>query len=49
MELLRPLSGVDFPAASAATGAVAVTLGPWSFGPPRRDGVVHPGRVCRRW
>lgn len=33
MELLRPLSDVDFPAASAATGAVAVTLGPWSFGP----------------
>ena len=40
MELLRPLSDVNFPAASAATGAVAVTLGPWSFGPQGGAGKV---------
>ncbi len=32
MELLRPLADSNYPAASATTGATAVTLGPWPAG-----------------
>ena len=33
MEMLRPLADAEYPAASAASGAVAATVGTWAPGP----------------
>lgn len=33
MELLRPLADAEYPAASAASGAAAATVGTWNPGP----------------